>query len=63
MFQKFLNYMCNMTFSFLLKLLVFVASKVDFNLLKALTVPKLILTFDADNKLVSKLKPILLAFL
>ena len=63
MLQKFLNYMCNMTFSFLLKLLVSAASKVDFDLLKALTVPKLILTFDDDNKLVSKLKPILLAFL
>ena len=42
-------------FAFLLKLLVFVASRIDFNFTKALAAPNQISTLDAGNKLVSRL--------
>lgn len=41
---------------FFLKLFISIASKVDFNCIKAMTIMKLLLTLDADNELASRLK-------
>ena len=61
--KGFWTFFKTMTFTVFLKLLIFIASRVDLNFFQNMTSPKAILTLDAGDKLASRLKSCINGFL